>query len=75
MSTILFSSLKHHSTSGIVPRAVVIEVHLSEIVSDGGVLSKPCEPKLERHRGSKFVWVQFYFHHIGMVPLQVCSEF
>ena len=35
----LFSSLKHHSTSGIVPRAVVIEVHLSEIVSDGGVLS------------------------------------
>ena len=31
-------------------------------------------PELERHRGSKFVWVQFYFHHIGMVPLQVCSE-
>ena len=30
-------------------------------------------PELERHRGSKFVWVQFYFHHIGMVPLQVCS--
>ena len=39
MGTIVFSSLKHHSTSGIVPRAVVIEVHLSEIVSDGGVLS------------------------------------
>ena len=31
-------------------------------------------PELERHRGSKFVWVQFYFHHIGMVPLQVWSE-
>ena len=39
VGTISFSSLKHHSTSGIVPRAVVIEVHLSEIVSDGGVLS------------------------------------
>ena len=74
MTTILFSSLKHHSTSGIVLRAVVIEVHLSEIVSDGGVLSEPCEPKLERHRGSKFVWVEFYFHHIGMVPLQVFPE-
>ena len=30
--------------------------------------------ELERHRGSKFVWVQFYFHHIGMVPLQVCPD-
>ena len=29
--------------------------------------------ELERHRGSKFVWVQFYFHHIGMEALQVCS--
>ena len=31
-------------------------------------------PELERHRGSKFVWVQFYFHHWGMEALQVCSE-
>ena len=74
MGTSVFSYRKHHFTSGIVPRAVVIEVHPSEIVLDGGVLSWPCEPKLERHRGSKFVWVEVYFHHIGMVPLQVFSE-
>ena len=67
--TVLKSSKKHFEPSTTCKDHIYILVfHKEHKNADHMELNgdRVSAPELERHTGSKLVWIQLYFHHLGM---------